>query len=346
MLLPPEYSAFVVAANLVELEDRFDYFAEETSLVASYLAETDPELGRLTKLCDEIKFAARNVGRGSQPLDVQTAAEALSSTCEGVTVFLFDFRRHHDGTQTDMDVPHQFGSDLIVDMIDEIGENWDSITTERANRRSEVFRDLRGRATDLRDVLPHELANFYDLGHLFSIASKSVSDLKPKDRFDKVQQQIIPDYQALFAACCRVRPSIGPCFTESIDDDRLKCEFRDQRQRVRDILRNFESLSYPGSGRLGRTHEGASKGTNKPKAAELDQKRLDVYLDEAEIHERWNQFQKSDGKKSRDQTVQFLNENLDVDCNADELRNLVKRVKGRTFDLRALRDEAERRRLQ
>lgn len=235
MLLPLEHSAFVIAANVSELERRFRRLAEEISLVATHLAETEPELRRLTKLCDEIEFAAENVNKQSESAEVQTAAKALSSACRNLNDVLFDFRRHSSGNLSDLDKPHPLSLSLIIDLSDEITS--DEILKGENERLSDVFKDLRCRAASLRKVMQSNIIAFYDLGEFFATATQSVASLPLGDRFEIVQRKLTPQYRVLFERCCNLHPDLTSLFTESLDDERFHAAMKTQERIVRDALK-------------------------------------------------------------------------------------------------------------
>ncbi len=77
----------------------------------------------------------------------------------------------------------------------------------------------------------------------------------------------------------------------------------------------------------------------------LSDENLLKQLEEAEIVERWREFQSSQSSKKRNQTLEFLRSNSDLETiyEAKQLRVLFKRVKGRKNDIHALREEVKRR---
>lgn len=240
MPLSLEHSAIVIAVNVPELERRFRSLAEEISVVASHLADTEPERAQLTKLRDEIAFAAENLRSRSESEKVRTAAANLSSACDELTSVLFEFRRHHNGTLSDMDQPHPMGRDLITDLSDEIGDEWDSVVQRTQQPIAEIFGKLRHSATRIKSAGFDKLAPLYELDEFFATASNSVAALDHKDRFDKVQQVLIPKYRALFEKCCEAYPHLAQHFVESFDDTRFSSEMMEQRKLVREALKDIE----------------------------------------------------------------------------------------------------------
>lgn len=245
MPLSLEHSALVIAANVPELERRFRRLADEISLVASHLADTEPELARLTKLRDEIAFAAENLRDRSESAEVQAAAAALSSACNELTGVSYQFRRHHDGSLSVEDEPHPLGNDLINHLSDEIGEDWATVVQRTNQPVDEIFEKLRSSAARIKASAPAALAPFYDLDHFLATAANSVAAVDHKGRFDKVQQEIIPKYRALFKKCCKAYPRLTQHFVESFDDERFQSEMILQRQIVRDALKEFEHHPNP-----------------------------------------------------------------------------------------------------
>ncbi len=77
----------------------------------------------------------------------------------------------------------------------------------------------------------------------------------------------------------------------------------------------------------------------------LSDENLLKQLEEAEIVERWREFQSSQSSKKRNQTLEFLRSNSDLETiyEAKQLRVLFKRVKGRKNDIHTLREEVKRR---
>jgi hypothetical protein len=246
MPLSLEHSALVIAANVPELERRFRRLADEISLVASHLADTEPELAQLTKLRDEIAFAAENLRDRSESAEVQAAAAALSSACNELTCVLFQFRRHHDGSLSVEDEPHELGRDLINDLSDEIGEDWTAVVQRTNQSVDEIFEKLRSSAARIKASAPAALAPFYDLDHFLATAANFVAALDHKARFDKVQQDVIPKYRALFEKCCEAYPRLTQHFAESFDDERFSSEMIAHRRLVRDALKDIEIHQNPG----------------------------------------------------------------------------------------------------
>lgn len=239
MLLPLEHSAFIIAVNVPELERRFRQLAEEISLVASHLADTEPELARLTKLRDEIAFAAENLKERSKSAEVQAAAAALLSACADLTGILFEFRQHHNGGLSALDEPHPLGRDRINDLRDEIAEDWPRIIQEEHERLSEIFKPLRGRTASLRDVMPDDVAAFYDLGQFFATAPDSAAALEPENRFRKIQGELTLRYRKLFERCCEVHSNLAPYVAESLDDERFRTAMHTQQQIVGQALKKL-----------------------------------------------------------------------------------------------------------
>ena len=68
-------------------------------------------------------------------------------------------------------------------------------------------------------------------------------------------------------------------------------------------------------------------------------------LEEAEIVERWREFRSNQSSKKRNQTLEFLRSNSDLETiyEVKQFRALLKRVKGRKSDVHALREEVKRR---
>jgi len=239
MPLSLEHSAFVIAANVPELERRYRRLAEEISLVASHLADTEPELAQLTKLRDEIEFAAENLKERSESAEVQAAAADLSSACSDLSDVLFDFRRHHNGSQSELDEPHPLGADMLNDLSDELGETWAQVMAAEDERLGKVFAALRGRMDALRKVMPSYLANFYDLGHFFATAPESVASLTSENRFNRVQKEIFSHYRDLYTRCCEIHPCLNQHFAESLDDERFQSAIRTQEQIVLAALKQL-----------------------------------------------------------------------------------------------------------
>lgn len=246
MPLSLEHSAFVIAANVPELERRYRRLAEEISLVASHLADTEPELPQLTKLRDEIEFAAEYLKERSESVDVQAAATKLSSACKELTVVLFEFRRHHNGSQTELDEPHPLGADMLNDLSDELGEDRDFVAKQVQQPIDELFEKIRTSAARIKSAAPDKLAPLYELDEFFATAANSVAPLDDKARFDKVQQEIIPTYRALFEKCCEAYPRLKQHFAESFDDRRFSNEMIKHRQLVLDALKDIENIELPG----------------------------------------------------------------------------------------------------
>lgn len=244
MPLSLEHSAIVIAANVPELERRYRRLAEEISLVASHLADTEPELAQLTKLRDEIEFAAENLKERSESAEVQAAAADLSSACSDLIDVLFDFRRHHNGSQSELDEPHPLGADLVNDLSDELGEDPDFVAQQVQQPINNLFEAMRTSAARIKSAAPEKLAPLYELDEFFATAANSVALLDDKARFDKVQQEVFPKYRALFEKCCEAYPSLKQHFAESLDDERFSSEMIKHRKLVREALKQFGD--FPG----------------------------------------------------------------------------------------------------
>ena len=244
MPLSLEHSAIVIAANVPELERRYRRLAEEISLVASHLADTEPELAQLTKLRDEIAFAAENLKERSESAEVQAAAADLSSACSDLIDVLFDFRRHHNGSQSELDEPHPLGADLVNDLSDELGEDRDFVAQQVQQPINNLFEAMRTSAARIKSAAPEKLAPLYELDEFFATAANSVALLDDKARFDKVQQEVFPKYRALFEKCCEAYPSLKQHFAESLDDERFSSEMIKHRKLVREALKQFGD--FPG----------------------------------------------------------------------------------------------------
>lgn len=241
MPLSLEHSAIVIAANVPELERRYRRLAEEISLVASHLADTEPELAQLTKLRDEIAFAAENLKERSESAEVQAAAADLSSACSDLIDVLFDFRRHHNRSQSELDEPHPLGADLVNDLSDELGEDRDFVAQQVQQPINNLFEAMRTSAARIKSAAPEKLAPLYELDEFFATAANSVALLDDKARFDKVQQEVFPKYRALFEKCCEAYPSLKQHFAESLDDERFQTAMRTQEQIVRGALKQLAS---------------------------------------------------------------------------------------------------------
>jgi hypothetical protein len=246
MPLPLEHSAIVIAANVPELERRYRRLAEEISLVASHLADTEPELAQLTKLRDEIEFAAENLKERSESAEVQAASADLSSACSDLIDVLFDFRRHHNGSQSELDEPHPLGADLVNDLSDEPGEDRDFVAQQVQQPINNLFEAMRTSAARIKSATPEKLAPLYELDEFFATAANSVALLDDKARFDKVQHEIIPKYRALFKKCCESYPRLKQHFAESFDDERFSSEMIKHRQLLLNALRDIENAELPG----------------------------------------------------------------------------------------------------
>ena len=244
MPLSLEHSAIVIAANVPELERRYRRLAEEISLVASHLADTEPELAQLTKLRDEIAFAAENLKERSESAEVQAVAADLSSACSDLIDVLFDFRRHHNGSQSELDEPHPLGADLVNDLSDELGEDRDFVAQQVQQPINNLFEAMRTSAARIKSAAPEKLAPLYELDEFFATAANSVALLDDKARFDKVQQEVFPKYRALFEKCCEAYPSLKQHFAESLDDERFSSEMIKHRKLVREALKQFGD--FPG----------------------------------------------------------------------------------------------------
>lgn len=83
----------------------------------------------------------------------------------------------------------------------------------------------------------------------------------------------------------------------------------------------------------------------KRKSPSLSDADLLRYLEEAEIVERWREFQSNQSSKKRNQTLEFLRSNSDLETiyEVKQFRALLKRVKGRKNDIHTLREEVKRR---
>ena len=248
MPLSLEHSALIIAANVPELEHHFRYLAEEISLVASYLADTEPKLSQLTKLRDEIEFAAENLKERSESVEVQAAAADLYSDCKELYEVLFHFRRHHNGNLSAMDQPHELGRDLINDLREEIGEDWDFIVQKTQQPIDEVFERMKCSSARIKSAAPNKLAPLYELDEFFRTAALTVTSLDSKERYDKVQQEIIPKYRALFEKCCDTYPCLTQHFAESFDDEQLSSEMIKHRQAVRNALKDNKIDQKPEEG--------------------------------------------------------------------------------------------------
>jgi hypothetical protein len=245
MPLPLEHSALVIAANVPELEYRYKCLAQETSVVASYFADSEPELGQLTNLRDQIEYAAENVKQLSESAEVKVAASDLLSACKELTDILFDFRRHHNGSQTELDEPHPLGADLINDLWEELGENRELVVQRVQQPINDLFEKMRTSAAKIRSAAPDKFRPLYELDEFFATAAHAVVPLDDKQRFEMVQQEIIPKYRALFDGCCETYPRLKQHFADSFDDNRFSIEMVKHRQLLRNALKDIEGHKHP-----------------------------------------------------------------------------------------------------
>jgi hypothetical protein len=241
--LSPQYSVFVIASIAPLLERRFHRLADVTSDVAVYFVEKSPELGELTRLCDELIFAAENLETPDLPDTVCVAAVDVKQSCNSLCDLMFLFRKHFrvelplSDSPTRLDRPHPLGSDLLNDLSDEISEEQYLAVLKT---RKEIFCKLRNSLIELRAALTKNLSPFYELGTFFATAPDTVRDLSADERFTKVRSELTCRYQEAFSKCCDVLPALRRYMIESLDDEHI-AECLDTYQRdLRTALKGLE----------------------------------------------------------------------------------------------------------
>lgn len=267
MPLSPQYSAFVIASTAPILERRFLRLADVTSDVAAYFVEMSPELGQLTRLCDELIFAAENLETTDVPETVRVAAAGVKQSCHSLCNLMFLFRKHFrvelppSDSPTLLSRPHELGSDLLNDLSDEISKEQYLAALET---REEIFCELRNSLTALRAALTDKLSPFDELGTFFATAPDSVRYLNNEGRFAKVRNELTHRYQEVFEKCCAVLPALRPYVLESFDDEQLSECLDAYQQHLRSALKGLGGQVEPGNRRpQGNTPETPSGETEK-----------------------------------------------------------------------------------